>query len=460
MNPKMYILEAIEMFDNSGKLQFSRKILLQFRESYLFEEDDINITHTKCPHCRNIITFTEAHLKPLDISDLTAIPFQDEDGVVIGECIKCQQEFALNVKNPDFSFFKKGASLIGFYFNEDGRDKNSVFQKDKYENHLYAIEKIEGDEDLVSYRLNYSYDEYPLYVCKHCNANLETLSLQKFNEKFDKFQESLNRFISVNLKNGGSVDPEYIIVKNSFACICGCEHHSFFFKKYRETLNVKSTEFAICNVTGSHSIGNKIKPGVYSKSNIVSWIYKLIPRWTIVFDKVYIITPFIGHQYKDPAELTDIWIELINRLDPKKSHIWVKSGELSKFKTAYFKVNNREYDKLNDFDLGSVILSEINQSKDFHAKIYCGVSANRCEVFSGSANLVKGPSLEVMHFITMKNFSDFNESFLAPMGIKEDLISKSEEHSILFDSINDFNTFSTVTSNAYGGIILYNEYGR
>lgn len=446
------------MFDKSGKLQIPRKILLQFRESYIFEEDDINITHTECPYCRNIVTFTEAHLKPLDISKLTTIPFQDEEGVVIGECIKCHQEFALNVINPDFSFFKKGASLIGHYFNEDGKDIKSVFQREKYEDHRYALERVEGDDDLVSYRLNYSYDEYPLYVCKHCNTNLETLSLQKLDEKFDKLLENLNRFIGFNVKSGGVVDPEYILVKNSFACFCGREHHSFFFKKYREIIDIKPTEFAICNITGAHSFDKKIKPGVYSKSNIVSWIYKLIPRWTIIFDKVYIITPFIGHQHKDPAELTDIWIELINRLDPKKSHIWVKSGELSKFKNAYFKVNNIEYNKLNDFNLGSALLSETTQNKDFHAKIYCGISANRCEVFSGSANLVRGPSLEVMHFMTLENFHDFNESFLAPIGIKEDLNVKNEGYSILFDSINDFNTFSTIKSDSYGGTILSDEY--
>lgn len=448
------------MFDENGELQIPREFLLPFRASYHFEEDDINTTHTKCPHCRNIITFTEAHLKPIPISNHTTAPFRDEEGVVIGECLECKQEFAINVTNPDRSFFKKGALPKGHFFNEDGNDINSVFQRDKYVNHRYALERVESDDDLINYRPNYVYDEYSLYVCKHCDANLETLSLQSFNEKFEIFQRSLEKFISFDVKSGGGEGPEYIIVNNKFSCTCGREHQTYFYKEYRETPHVKPTEFAICNVTGAYSLDNKIKPGVYSKNNIVSWIYKLIPRWTIIFDKVYVITPFIGHLYKDPADLTDIWFELLSNLHPKKSHIWVKSGEVGKFKTAYFKVNNIEYDKLNDFDLGSKLLNEVNQNKDFHAKIYCGVSANRCEVFSGSANLVRGPSLEVMHFNVLGSFKDFNERFLSPIGIKESLNTKQTRYSILFDSINDFYPYTTITSECYGGVILSDEYSR
>jgi hypothetical protein len=41
------------------------------------------------------------------------------------------------------------------------------------------------------------------------------------------------------------------------------------------------------------------------------------------------------------------------------------------------------------------------RKQDFHAKFFAGISEEMCEVMSGSANLVRGPSLENISFRSM-----------------------------------------------------------
>lgn len=396
-------------------------------------------------------------MKPVNVLSNTLVPFQDEDGVMIGTCLNCNIEFAINVTNPDFSTFKSGALLIDHFFNEDGKDKNGIYKKDKYQNHQHAIERVEGDDDLSNYSTSYIYDEYPLYICKHCGENLETLAYQKFCDKFEQLKNTLQSYISAMLKNGHGDNPEYIIARVYFSCSCKREHQSLFFKRYRETVDIKASEFSICNVKGSLSVGDRIKPGVYTKTNIISWLYKLIPRWTILFDKIYIITPFVGHQYKSSAETVELWIKLLNRLDPKKSIIKIRSNEMGKFKAAYSKVNNIDYDELENYQLGSDLISNAIVSDDFHAKIYCGVSQYRCEILSGSPNFVNGPSKEVVHFNMFSDFSTVNDSFLKPLGISETFEKKTNARSLLFNSDNNFNTLMEISSSEYGWLIIGDE---
>lgn len=426
------------MIDEHGKLNFTFNILKKFRPSYIFEDEDVSFTNTKCPHCNSVIIFSEAHLQPVELDNGSSVPFSDEEGVMIGKCNNCTETFGINVINPDFSGCKSGASKVDYYFNKDGKDINDTHKAHLYVNILFIEDKVERDADLEHYSLPYICDDYPLYICSNCGKNIEKESFKKLKDEFPRLLGEHSRYVEWTLKNSYGKGPEFVIVKLKFNCSCGQECESFFFKKYIETINIKISDFSICNVIGSRLIEKRIIPGVYSKTNIISWLYKLIPRWTILFDKIYIITPFIGHQHLRPAELTEIWIELINRLDHEKSKIWTKNGELTKFKNAYSEVNNIAYDKLNEFELGSSLLSELHQNKDFHAKIYCGISQGRCEVFSGSANLVRGPSVEVMHYDIFNNFSSVYEAFLEPIGIKEEFSLIRDTYSLLFDSSKDF----------------------
>jgi hypothetical protein len=445
------------MISNNGEIQLSHDYLRKIRRLLIDSQEQVSVNNTKCPHCNNVITLTEAYTKPYILATGLTVPACDEKGVMIGECNECNEKFTIDVTNPEISDFSSGAIKIDFYFNVDD-NKNEQF---KYL--LKSTSKVGRDSNLSKHYVDYIYDEHPLYICDQCEKDLEKPSLDALQNNLNTLDQQHYNYVNWSLKNGRGKSPEYIIVKIVFECSCGNACKSFFFKKYRETFNLNINEFSLCNIIGARDINNRIISGVYSKDNSVSWIYKLIPRWTILLDKVYIITPFVGHQWLKSTDLMSIWLELINRLDPKKSKIVLKYGQFSSFKKAYQTENDISYETLSEFNLGSELLSELKQTNDFHAKIYCGISQERCEVFSGSANLVKGKSMEVMHFNTFYNFFDFNKAFLKPLGISETLEQKDKTHSLFFDQDNNFNLFlggGEISSDQYKDIILFDTASR
>ncbi|MFQ2037347.1 hypothetical protein ACK34X_10270 [Aeromonas veronii] len=437
------------MIDENGRLQFPPEMLRKFKRLLIESSDQVSINNSKCPNCNNVIKISEAFTKPCHLDSGITVPASDENGVMVGECSNCKIFFKVHVTNPEFSEFVNGAVKKDYYFSSDGDEKEIL-----YKDLLSSVTKVGGDESLNKYLLDYVYDDYPLYVCKKCNENLEALSLAKFKGVFRLFQHEHNNYVNWSLKNARGPSPKYIIAKLNVRCSCGNECEAFFYKKYIETVSVDIQEFAICNINGALDIQDRIMSGVYSKDNSVSWLYKLIPRWTLLFDMIYIITPFVGHQWLKPTELMDVWLELVNRLDHKKSKVLLKYGQFASFKKAYSEENKTTYETLNDFELGADLLSEIKQTNDFHAKIYCGLRQDRCEVFSGSANLVRGKSMEVMHFNVINDFHSFNKAFLSPLGIKEELKCEDDSYSLLFDDNKQFNVFQS------GSEVDYDEYKK
>lgn len=443
------------MIDEDGNFTFPHEYLRENKRLLIESSEQVMLNNIKCPSCASVATISEAFTKPCSLENGITVPAFDESGVIVGKCSSCNNDFVVNVINPEFADFNGGASKVNYYFDSDRET-----QKDAYKHLLNASSKVKGDDKLKQHYFNYTYDGYPLYICRQCDANLELPFFNVFKDNFELFRKEHYNYVNWSLKNGRGQGPDYIIIKLRLKCSCNNQCTGFFFKKYTETLSLEVGDFSICNIIGARGISKVISSGVYSKDNSVSWLYKLIPRWTLLFDKIYIITPFIGHQWLSSSELMDAWLELINRLEHKRSRVVLKYGQFSSFKKAYSKENNESYERLSEFDLGSDLLSELKQTNDFHAKIYCGISQGRCEVFSGSANLVKGKSMEVMHFNTYENFDDFNKAFLSPLGIEEDLKIKNNTFSLLFDSDIGFSVFRggcEIHSSEYKNIILQDE---
>lgn len=443
------------MIDENGKITLPADYLRKIKRLLIESNEQVTLNNTKCPNCSSVLTISEAFTKSCTLENGIEIPAFDENGIIVGKCDSCTKNFIINATNPELADFNGGATKVDYYFDSDDE-----LRKAPYMHLLPATSKVKADNSLTRHYVNYIYDDYPLYVCGQCGDNLETSSFSAFDKHFAKFKSEHYNYVNWSLKNGRGQGPDYVIVKLNFKCSCSNQCLGFFIKKYRETFEPEIEEFSICNIIGAREISETISPGVYSKDNSLSWLYKLIPRWTLLFEKVYIITPFIGHPWLSSTELMRIWLELINRLDHRKSRVFLKYGQFSRFKKAYSEENSESYEKLSEFDLGSNLLSELTQANDFHAKIYCGISEDHCEVFSGSANLVNGKSMEVMHFNKYKNFSDFNKAFLSPLGIKEDLKYKNNSYSLFFDSDKEFSIFrgkGEISSAEYKNFILQNE---
>lgn len=94
------------------------------------------------------------------------------------------------------------------------------------------------------------------------------------------------------------------------------------------------------------------------------------------------------------------------------------------------------------FGMGSELVNSIKTNKNFHAKIYCGVSNDICEIMNGSSNLVEGPTLEVINFISHLDYRTTYKQYLKPLNL-EDLseqltLKQSKEYSLFFDEESDF----------------------
>jgi hypothetical protein len=75
---------------------------------------------------------------------------------------------------------------------------------------------------------------------------------------------------------------------------------------------------------------------------------------------------------------------------------------------------------LERFDLQNKVVAQKNSKQDFHAKFYAGTFADKCEIISGSANLVGGPSVENIAFHKMSN-DRFTKRYIDKLNLKSPL---------------------------------------
>lgn len=421
---------------------FSKEDIRKYKEGMVVSED-VKVKHGACPVCSGFIAFSVATTADMPLSDSLVIPALNEFGVAIGECEKCEERFKVSVINPDLCFFSSGATKVGYFILGEGAENELAMS-----NIMPSLEEyLDRELDLNKHSQEYDSQYNPLYHCMDCDEGLDSHAFEALEALIPLVIKRFDSYLNWWLANGGGSSPEFMIVRAEFGCSCGRNHIAFFSKSYAENYDFNEKSFSICNIIGSKSISQSIQSGVYSKDQVTTYLYKLFPRWTVLFDRIYIITPFIGHQWLKKSELVSTWFGLIGRLNPQKTKIVTRHGQMAAFKKAYEAVYGTDYEKLERLKLGSRLISETKQSGKFHAKIYCAVSESGCEVFSGSANLVGGPSKEVMHFNEVRELDEFRARFLEPLGLGDEIDSPRREpykpYSLLFHQACGFDPMKT-----------------
>ncbi|WP_368897896.1 hypothetical protein [Proteus mirabilis] len=418
------------------------KIPLELVRSLKFYLLDTNKTvqlHGKCPHCTHTIEYYETHTSAYLHPDWNiTIPELEEEGVMIGTCDSCSKQFKINIMNPDHSGLHSGYLKNDFYIHS----KNENEKVEKYRSIPFIDDFIIKNTILTEQRTDYDFFNHPLYICDKCEQNIETLAFNTLKENWIKISEKYWNYINWSLANSRGASPKNIVIKFNFKCKCGQNHTANFLSKYHENNNFDVHSFSLINIFGSRALSEAVF-GVYTKTTIMTWLYKLISRWNFLYDKIYIITPFIGHQFLSTDEKVQAWLEIINRLDPNKSLILVRNGQSKTFKNSFSKISEISYEEMERFSLGSELISEVKNKNNFHAKIYCAVSNDICEILNGSSNLVEGVSYEVINFDILTDYKKVFSKFLQPLGIEnisEELESShSKEYSLFFDEDNNFN---------------------
>lgn len=116
-------------------------------------------------------------------------------------------------------------------------------------------------------------------------------------------------------------------------------------------------------------------------------------------------------------QLQEVWDWLFENLDPDKTTILTRGATWERFKSIQ-KDSGLDFDLLKRYGLEDAVVSGGASKQDFHAKFFAGMSADQVEVLSGSANLVRGPSIENITFNRM-SFDRFNSKYLEVMKYKK-----------------------------------------
>lgn len=171
-----------------------------------------------------------------------------------------------------------------------------------------------------------------------------------------------------------------------------------------------------------HSGNNKRIDGVYSRDEMMAYLFRCLMRWKLIANQVVVVTPFIGFDFpyskeKDRSELIALWELLNSTLDIEKTTFITRVRTYGSLK-KYQKELDVPADVLKEWNLMNNLQKMVDNPQtrvktkaQFHAKFYVGVFDDHVEMLSGSFNVQTGEVLEQMHLRNITR-ERFKESYL------------------------------------------------
>ncbi|MCE7579456.1 hypothetical protein LZS94_18225 [Aliivibrio fischeri] len=372
----------------------------------------------KCPHCRNIIEFHSVHFN------------LDNDYVeIISTCDSCNEKFKIVIENPDESYIVYGA------FKESYVDYE-IHDKSQYQE-INGVIRFEGS--INDHKMIYDTKTKPIYECCHCNKSLEGIAFEKLDSVFSEIITAYYDYTTIDIKGYG-YDPKKAIFLLNIKCSCSAEYTAIFYKKYDHG-GFEISDFNLGNISGSKPLESVID-GTMSKDDCMEVLKKTLVRWELLFDKVLVITPFVGHQYLSDEKLIDTWFSILSQISKDKAKLITRTASLNKVKKA-ISDNIHDYNELEEYHLSVTHIDEATKLQASHAKIYCGFSHDYCEIIHGSANIVYGPSKEQITFKSYNSYEELYNKFLHQLGAKglhfnEYPNNSGKTSNVIFDESENF----------------------
>jgi hypothetical protein len=260
-----------------------------------------------------------------------------------------------------------------------------------------AAEIVEHNLNLNHTSHAFDYDAPPIYLCNKTQESLEKPAQSALAGVLNKVLRAYSAYANYALASK-TQNFEHVVTHVDVKCTCGQLHVATFYAKFLWTGNVQKSldEYLLAGISGT-SLEDRLD-GLFSKSDIMTFLEKVLIRWHLTADQIVIASPFVGHQYMSKEDKLAIWKWLISILDPAKSAFITRKAQLDAYKAALDDVDGLDHAFLQDFELESKLVSADIRRQDFHAKFFIGLANDRCEVLSGSANLTRGPSVENISF--------------------------------------------------------------
>jgi len=348
----------------------------------------------KCPRCGT----------PHQYVDVTN-PMTNDPGYWVVKCSGCAEPFCIANLHDVYDSFTDVTIL--------SREEGNIELDQAPVAHEVAVYNLE----LNVLRLKYDYAACPLYECS-CAKPLDQLARQQLVEEFEEVNKQYRYRVHYALK--GKFYAEYVVAKVHFACECGAKHVATYYTRFvvdDDQPPLKIDDYILADVSGAQL--SDTLDGIRSKDDAMDLLAKLVMRWNLIANQVLVASPFIGHQYLSPEDQMGIWEWLLSMLDSRIA-IFVTRATTWKAYRRSMQVAGLPVDVLEQFGLENKVVSAGQSKQDFHAKFYAGLSDSWCEVYSGSANLVRGPSMENTSFRSMTREA-FDRRYVARMAFKAPL---------------------------------------
>jgi len=355
----------------------------------------------KCPHCKHPHKYKEVQF-----------PIINDSGFWRVQCEGCQKSFGLKIENPLESRMHLNYLVI---------ERSCI----KIEDLEYANDVIESNVNMNSLNLEFDYDSRSIFNCLNCGSNLERQACNALTNDIISIRQAYGGAVSYLMSN--HITSKFLVVNVPFMCDCNNNKVATFYCDFSYSGNIQENvgDYLLANINSTNLDENI--DGLFSKTDIMVFLEKLLIRWNLFASKIVIACPFVGHQYLKKEDKMGVWTWLLEMLDPDKTNFITRSATFTSYKSVLEDVHGLNHKLLAEYGLENRVIESNNKKQDFHAKFYAAVIDDSVEVMSGSANLVSGPSIENITFKRYKK-DDFIKKYLEPLGVKTDHVLSAEYH--------------------------------
>lgn len=381
----------------------------------------------KCPKCQSNINISVGRYPG---------GCNDSGGWVL-VCTTCSEKFQVPVKNPDdLSSVISGATVVASWDNELGNMAKVLAE------HGLSDSPVQVDRLLIKEFGEpddfYDLTNRQLYQCSSCKEPIDAAAYTDLSAKLDLVNGAVGSYLNLFLK-GRELAPEGESVQTNFLCKCGTKHRARFFRRFSETYAQGVNEFWLIDVVGPAKTIDI--DGVYSRDDCIAILEKLLLRWRATHNTVLLAAPFIGFNYPGARKkIPDLWNWVLKYTDPEKTAIITRKATFNLLKDTS-KDTEMDVEFLKSWGLLNPTLESLDEKKaffktDFHAKFYCGMSADHVEILVGSFNIHEGSYVENIHLLRYE-FEDFAKRYLLGMKMFFDTAVLKKQRRILEIQIED-----------------------
>lgn len=346
-----------------------------------------------CPNCGQPHHYVEINF-----------PIENDRGYWEVDCSQCKKLFIIELNNPRESSGKL-RKLIKARYEEPFAGNRSIVAHDVLRHNI--------DLNLNAWRFNYS--AAPLYECARDSSDLEGPAQKALRDELAGIVGAYGAALNFLLKGGP--DHEYAVVRVPVKCSCGERHTATYYARLSMGTDdgpTSESDFLLADVSGAKL--EQTLDGIVSKDDAMDLLEKLVIRWNLLAEQILVVSPFVGTTFMSAEKQLAIWEWLLGILDSDKSIFLTRGATWTAYKNAMEK-NGVPVGVLEKFGLENKLVAVGARKQDFHAKFFAGISESRGEVMSGSANLVRGPSVENIGFRVMER-TEFEERYLKRMNLK------------------------------------------